>query len=166
MIGFKVRQVNCRFKNINDVGLINIKNYKYILFQIEVDRIAAPTRSSFLKDSRTPIHVDDPCPRHAYHLSQDGKPKVMHNPRLWWKELSFYLLTSLSNPDVDLPPLKLTRIKSRKIKLKKRIKRNRTPFPLHINYLEFHSEESDFPPVSQFTSFSSSHLTCSIESQT
>uniref|UniRef100_A0A1B6EGC3 Uncharacterized protein n=1 Tax=Clastoptera arizonana TaxID=38151 RepID=A0A1B6EGC3_9HEMI len=131
--------------------------------KVEMERIAAPTRSSFLKDSRTPVHVPDPCPRHAYHLSQDGKPKVKYNPRVWWKELSIYLLTYLSNPDVELPPLKLTRIKKRKIKLRKIKKRIRTPFPVSVNYLEFHSEESDLPPDSHFTSLSS--IMCSFESK-
>ena len=124
-----------------------------------MDRIAAPTRASLLRDSRTPVHMRDMCPRHAHHLAQDGTPKVLHNMRLWWQELSEYILTSLANPNVELPPLKLTRKKQRLlIKVKPR-KRVATPFPVHVNYIKFQSNDTISKYISdKYINFSSTDI--------
>lgn len=109
---------------------------------MEVDRIAAPTRSSILRDVKSPEEKD--CPRFSHHLAHDGTPAVSLTPRRWWRELSLYLLTMLGNPDIPLPPLRLTRSKYKPIVVK--IKQPRDIFPVHVNSLEFRSQTDDLAP--------------------
>ncbi|KAG8329309.1 hypothetical protein J6590_089596 [Homalodisca vitripennis] len=110
--------------------------------KVEMDRIAAPTRASLLRDIRPPSTRD--CPRYTHHLAHDGTPSVGFTPRLWWRELSFYLLTLLGNPDIPLPPLRLTRRKHKPIVVK--AKRPRDTFPVHVNSIEFKSDTDEFAP--------------------
>lgn len=107
-----------------------------------MERIAAPTRASLLRDIHPPSTKD--CPRFTHHLAHDGTPSVSHTPRVWWRELSVYLLTLVNNPDIVLPPLRLTRRKHKPIVVK--TKQPRDTFPVHVNSIEFRSDTEDFAP--------------------
>lgn len=126
--------------------------------QVEMDRIAAPTRSSLLRDIHPPSSKD--CPRYNHHLAHDGTTGVSHNPRLWWQELSLYLLTMLGNPDIPLPPLRLTRRKYKPIAVK--TKRPRDIFPLHVNSIEFKSETDE---LASYLSLTSSAVNTTVNTQ-
>lgn len=115
-----------------------------------MDRIAAPTHSSTLRDKRNQITSVEEiiCRRHVNHLSSlDGSSKEeileVNYPRKWWQELSRYILTWGLYCDPSLPRLKLTRPQKYPVLIKKRTKIPKTPFPIHVNFIEFSSDESD-----------------------
>ncbi|XP_075235079.1 uncharacterized protein LOC142332517 [Lycorma delicatula] len=118
--------------------------------KVEINRIAAPTHSSNLRDKRNNrISIEELiCKRHVHHLSSmsgSSKDEIIevNFPRKWWQELAKYIFTQGFYRDINLPRLKLTRPSKYPVRLKKRIKKVQSPFPIHVNYIEFSSNDSD-----------------------
>ncbi|XP_039300881.1 uncharacterized protein LOC120356119, partial [Nilaparvata lugens] len=59
--------------------------------KVELDRIAAPTHASMVRDVRLPSGASLECARHKLHLS-GPRPRSDSRARVWWTQLADHVL--------------------------------------------------------------------------
>ncbi|RZF46255.1 hypothetical protein LSTR_LSTR013332 [Laodelphax striatellus] len=123
--------------------------------KVELERIAAPTHASMVRDVRLGAGAGAAsleCPRHQLHLSgAHGRARSETRARLWWTQLAELVLDLIRDrvdlaadpPPADLPRLRLKRSRLRPVRKTNTVHTPRTPLPMHVNYIEFQSDDDN-----------------------